>query len=111
MKTTSQNNENNSHYTVNNRRCQTFVYNTDEVSLEALLDPNFRPTATSQQPQQVYYERYCPPQRSLSSIAQPTHYERASFDPFADLPTTQAFSTLPTRRRHLAFNNSSIIHL
>ncbi len=118
MKMTSQNNEKHPQYIENNKHCQTFVYNANEISLEALLDPNFRPMARieqqqqqQQKPPQIYYEVYQRPQRSLSTTKQFTHYEKASFDPFTDLPTIQPFSTIPTRRRHPVLNNISIIHL
>ncbi|CAF3314632.1 unnamed protein product, partial [Rotaria socialis] len=72
----------------NNRHCQTFVFNADEVSLEELLDPNFRPTTKLEQQQQqqqsyqqIYYKTYHSPQRSASSSTQQPRYERASFDP------------------------------
>ncbi|CAM4879525.1 unnamed protein product [Rotaria socialis] len=91
----------------NNRHCQTFVFNADEVSLEELLDPNFRPTTKLEQQQQqqqsyqqIYYKTYHSPQRSASSSTQQPRYERASFDPLTDLPATQPFLTIPTRRRH-----------
>ncbi|CAF4530909.1 unnamed protein product [Rotaria sp. Silwood1] len=105
IKITSQNNEIYPQSTENNGHFQTFVFNADEISLEALLDPNFRPTTTSeqqqlrQQSQQIYYKNHHPPQRSSSTITQCAHYQRASFDPLTDLPTTQPFSTIPTRRR------------
>jgi len=112
MTITSQNNEKHPQYIENNKNCQTFVYYADEISLDALLDPNFRPMTRyeqqQQQPLQVYYEDYHRPQ---STTRQPVPYERASFDPFADLPITQPFSTMPTRRRHPVLNNMSIIHL
>ena len=120
MNMTSQNNENHQKHIENNKNCQTFVYYADEISLQALLDPNFRPMTKyeqqqQQQPQpqlkQVYYENPHRPQRSLSTAVQPVPYDRASFDPYADLPP---YSTIPTRRRHLpppVTNNTSIIHL
>jgi hypothetical protein len=115
MKMTSQNEKKYPQYIENNNNhCQTFVYNTDEISLEALLDPNFRPMTTFEQPPppQIYYETYQRPERSWSTIRQPVHYERASFDPFTDLPATQPFFTMPTRRRHRPVpNNFPIIHL
>jgi hypothetical protein len=112
MKTTSQNNERHSQYIENNRNCQTFVFNADEVSLEALLDPHFRPIPTTETPQQqIYYGNDRLPQRSLSTSIQPARYERAQFDPLTDLSSTQPFSTIPTRRRQQILNNSSIIHL
>jgi hypothetical protein len=112
MKKPSQNNEKHPQYIENNKHCETFVYNVDEVSLEALLDPNFRPMSTfEQQSPQVYYEIPHRPQRSWSTTRHLNHYERTSFDPFADLPTIQPFSTIPTRRRHPVSNNFSIIHL
>jgi hypothetical protein len=112
MKTTSQNNDKYSQYIENNGHCQTFVYNADEISLEALLDPNFRPMPIiEQQPSQVYYQIYQRPQRTSSTIRQTNYYPRASFDPFSDLPTIQPFATMPTRRRHPVLNNFSVIHL
>lgn len=123
----SQSNEKRPQYIEDNKHCQTFVYNADEVSLEALLDPNFRPmpiikqqpqpppplplSQQQQQQQQYYYEIYQRPQRSWSTTRQNNHYERASFDPFMDLPAAQPFSTMPTRRRQRVINNLSIIHL
>ncbi|CAF4559536.1 unnamed protein product, partial [Rotaria socialis] len=50
--------------------------------------------------QQIYYKTYHSPQRSASSSTQQPRYERASFDPLTDLPATQPFLTIPTRRRH-----------
>jgi hypothetical protein len=44
----------------------------------------------------------------MSSAMQHIPYDRASFDPYADLPP---YSTMPTRRRHPVMNNTSIIHL
>lgn len=134
MNMTSQSNETRPQYIENNKHCQTFVYDADEVSLEALLDPNFRPLPVVEQQQQqqhqqqrqqqyqpqpppppqqqVYYEIYQRPQRSWSTTRQTKHYERASFDPFRDLPPVQPFSTMPTRRRqNPVLNNLSIIHL
>ncbi len=109
---TSQNNEKYSQYIENNTNCQTFVYYADEISLQALLDPNFRPMTKYEQQQQplnqVHYENPQRPQRSMSSAMQHIPYDRASFDPYADLPP---YSTMPTRRRHPVMNNTSIIHL
>lgn len=118
----SQNNENHSRYIENKNQCQTFVYNADEVSLEALLDPKFRPMSTYEQPPPpptMFYSNnnnntYHRPQRSWSTTRQLNHYERASFDPYADLGNNQVFSTIPTRRRHYhhpTLNDISIVHL
>ncbi len=118
MKTTSQNNDKYSQYIENNGNCQTFVYNADEISLEALLDPNFRPMPIveqqqqqQRQPSQVYYEIYQRPQRPSSTTKQANYYSRASFDPFSDLTRIQPFATMPTRRRNPVLNNVSVIHL
>ena len=125
MKPTSQGHEKYLQSVESNRNYQTFVYNADEVSLEALLDPNFRPMTsveqqqTQQQQQQQYlpaqqvsYQTYQSSRRSGSISAQSSRFERASFDPFADLPTVAPFSTIPTRRRHYpALNHASIVHL
>lgn len=120
---TRKNNENYSQYTKDSKHCQRFVFNADEVSIEALLDPNFRPMTTYEQQQQqqlpqqqtqAYYQTY---HRSLSTAKAPIPYERASFDPLTDLSKPyQPFSTIPTRRRHQQqphpiVNNVSIIHL
>lgn len=97
-----------------NKHCQTFVYNVDEISLETLLDPNFHPISTFEprKLQQIYYKSYHAPQRSSSSTTQFACYQKASFDPSTDLPiTSQPFSTIPTRRRRPAIDNSSIVHL
>lgn len=107
------------------RNCQTFVFNADEVSLAALLDPNFNPMTVierhhhhqsqgdEQQRQRqpsipiVYPENY-----PKSASANPTaRYERASFDPYADLAPAAPFLTIPTRRRHLILNDPSIVRL
>ena len=121
MTVPSQNNENHSRYIENKNHCQTFVYNADEVSLEALLDPNFRPMSTYEQPTPTMFygnnnnnNSYHRPQRSWSTTRQMNHYERASFDPYADLGNNQVFSTIPTRRRHYhhpTLNDISIVHL
>jgi hypothetical protein len=115
MKPTSLNNEKYSQYFENKKHCQTFVYNADEVSLEALLDPSFRPMQRIEKPhhqsQQIYYGSERLPHRSSSTSVQPSRYERASFDPFTDLPAAQQFSTIPSRRRPHILSNSSIIHL
>ncbi|CAF0754749.1 unnamed protein product [Rotaria sordida] len=115
IKITSQNNEKHSQSIENNRQFQTFVFNADEISLEALLDPNFRPMTTLEQQrkqsQQIYYNSYPSSQRAPSTTTQLARYVRASFDPLTDLPPIQPFSTIPTRRRPSAFNNSSIMHL
>lgn len=119
MTMTSQNNEKHPQYIETNNHCQTFVYNADEVSLDALLDPNFRPMVASEQPQQPstsYNNPYHRSQRSWSTTRQTNRYERASFDPYADLGNNQTSSTIPTRRRYYdhhrpAVNNMSIIHL
>ena len=115
MKAASQTNINYSQPVDNRRDCQTFVYNADEVSLEALLNPNFRPMVTPKRrpsSRQLHYENYVAPQRSSSNSTQQARFERASFDPLRDLPAVQAFSTIPTRRRqHHALNYSSIVHL
>lgn len=127
---TSQNNQKHPQYIQTNNHCQTFVYNADEVSLDALLDPNFRPMTTSEQHHQPppppsrpsstsYNNTYHHSPRSWSTTRQTNQYERASFDPYADLGNNQTFSTIPTRRRHYdhqhqhrpALNNMSIIHL
>ncbi|CAF2709530.1 unnamed protein product [Rotaria sp. Silwood2] len=105
IKITGQNNEKYPQPIENNGHTQTFVFNADEISLEALLDPNFRPMTTSeqqrpqQQSQRIYYKNYHLPQRSPSTTTQFTRYERASFDPLTDLPTIRPFSTIPIRRR------------
>lgn len=116
MKTASPSNEKYAQSIENNRNCQTFVYDADEISLETLLDPNFRPTTISnqrsmRQPQQIYYEAPNYPRRALSTVAPYGRYERASFDPLTDLPTVQPFATNPTRRRFPVVNDASIIHL
>jgi hypothetical protein len=113
------NHENYSAYVEPNRHCQTFVYNADEVSLEALLDPNFRPTMSNEQEQrttkQVYHENYQQMPQIWPRATNLTRYERASFDPKADLlPVRAPFLTIPTRRRvrhPTLFNNGNIIHL
>lgn len=123
MTVTSQNNENYPRHIENKNHCQTFVYNADEVSLDALLDPNFRPMSTYDQPSPlptIFYNNqnnhsYHRPQRSWSTTRHINHYERASFDPYADLGNVQVFSTIPTRRRHYQqqpnLNDVSIVHL
>ena len=112
-----------SHPVETNRDYQTFVYNADEVSLETLLNPNFRPmTIVEQQQQQqqqppppvrpASYQTYHSSRRSGSISVQDSRYERSSFDPLADLPAVLPSSTMPTRRRHHpALNQTSIIHL
>ncbi|CAF0727223.1 unnamed protein product [Adineta steineri] len=93
----------------------TFVYNADEISLEALLDPNFRPTTQAENHQQKLTQQihhhnnnYQYPQQSTSNTQQNARYNRASFDPSTDLPLIQPYSTLPTRRRPTGLNNISI---
>lgn len=120
LKPSSQRHEKHLQSVETNRDYQTFVYNADEVSLEALLDPNFRPMTSVEQQQTQQQPQYLPVQpasyqtsrRSGSISAQSSRFERASFDPFADLPTVAPFSTIPTRRRHYpALNYASIVHL
>lgn len=119
MKQASRNTEKRSQTVENNRHCETYVFNADEISLEQLLDPNFRPTPKlkpKHQPQtvqQVYYKTYNSPKRSTSTTStQHTRYERASFDPSIDLPPPpQPFSTMPTRRRQPPINKTSIVHV
>lgn len=114
MKSTGQTNEKYSQLVENNRsNRQTFVYNADEISLEALLDPSFRPMVTPTSPQQVYPTNYHSAPHSLANVIPNVRYDRASFDPSIDLPAVQPFSTLPTRRRRPQSNvdNSAIIHV
>ena len=108
MKSTGQTNEK---YSSPNR--QTFVYNADEISLEALLDPSFRPMTTPTSSQQVYPTNYHSAPHSLANVMPNIRYDRASFDPSIDLPAVQPFSTLPTRRRRPQSNvdNVAIIHI
>ncbi|CAF0747725.1 unnamed protein product [Adineta ricciae] len=103
IKSTGQTNEK---YSSPNR--QTFVYNADEISLEALLDPSFRPMTTSTSPQQVYPTNYHSAPHSLANVIPNIRYDRASFDPSIDIPANQPFSTLPTRRRRPQSNQLPI---
>ena len=103
------------HYFENNKNFQTFVYDADEISLEALLDPNFRPMTVEEQQQstRIVYFNEKPKSISSSSAMTPMRYERASFDPSADLPKVAPFSTIPTRRRQFQIlsNDSTVIRL
>ena len=104
-----------SQYVETNRNFQTFVFNADDVSLEALLDPNFRPMSSIEQQQKappipIVYQQM-QPARSSTSTNQKIRYERASFDPYEDSTSPAPFLTIPTRRRQQILNNSSIFRL
>ena len=111
----SQNHESYSQDIENSRHCQVFVYNADEVSLDTLLDPNFRPMETfeQQQQQQQHFQQFTYPcrQRSSSTRTPIGGYKRASFDPMIDLPTIQTISAISTRRRHPVSNDLFILRL